>query len=154
MSTTMKAAIQLGPNGVEILEVYKDTNFEELKNLFDVTQRLIWEHEIEILIVSTIDWKASSWMISMLVHDQVIKWTKANVHVHSDSVVSFGKMQDHSGANQKCIAQLDEFQKSNSYNELVGIDGEPIELKWIIFPGLTSLEILKKIQKTSKIRIF
>ena len=30
---------------------------------------------------------------------------------------------------------------------LLGIDGEPIEFEWNIFPGLTSLEILQRIQK-------
>ena len=32
MSTTMKATIHLGPNYVENLEVYWNTNFEELQN--------------------------------------------------------------------------------------------------------------------------
>ena len=41
MSTTMKAAIHLGPNYVENLEVFRNTNFEELQNLIDITQKLI-----------------------------------------------------------------------------------------------------------------
>ena len=32
MSTTMKAAVHLGPNHTENLEVYRNTNFEELQN--------------------------------------------------------------------------------------------------------------------------
>ena len=35
----------------------------------------------------------------------------------------------------------------NSYRELLGIDGEPIEFEWNLFPGLTSLEILQKCLK-------
>ena len=58
MSTTVKASVQLGPNYNENVEVFKNTNFEELNNLFDITQRLILEHEAEILNVSPIDWKA------------------------------------------------------------------------------------------------
>ena len=42
------------------LEVYRSTNFEQLKKLFDITHRLLLEHEAEILNVSTIDWKDSS----------------------------------------------------------------------------------------------
>ena len=61
MSTTMKAAIHLGPNYIEILEVYRNTNFEELQNLFDITQRFILEHGAEILNVSTIEWTSPSW---------------------------------------------------------------------------------------------
>ena len=60
MSTTMKASVHLGPNYNENLEVYRNTNFEELKILFEITQMLILEHDAEILNVSPIDWKASS----------------------------------------------------------------------------------------------
>ena len=59
MSTTMKAAVHLGPNCNENWEVYRNTNFEELKNLFHITQRLILEDEAEILNVSTVDRNSS-----------------------------------------------------------------------------------------------
>ena len=36
-----------------------------------------------------------------LLHDQVIKWTKAKVHVYTDSGLCLGKVQDHSGASKK-----------------------------------------------------
>ena len=32
------------------------------------------------------------------------------------------------------------------YQELIGIDGKPIEFKWYIFPGLASLQFLQEIQ--------
>ena len=113
MSTTMKTSVRHGPNYSENLEVYRNTNFEELKNLSGITQRFILEHDADILNVSTIDWQASSRTRSTLMHDQVIKWTKATVHVHSGSVLCFGKMQDHSAPNQIWNAQLKEFQQSN-----------------------------------------
>ena len=47
LSTTMKTAVHLGPNYKDNLEVYRNTSFAELKNLFDITQRLILEHEAE-----------------------------------------------------------------------------------------------------------
>ena len=40
MSTTKKASVHLGPNYNENLEVYRNTNFEELKTLFDITQEV------------------------------------------------------------------------------------------------------------------
>ena len=82
----MNASVHLGPNYNENLEVYRNPNFEELKNLLDITHILILEHEAEILSVSTIDLKASSWTRSTLMHDQAMKSTKAKVHVYSDSV--------------------------------------------------------------------
>ena len=36
---------------------------------------------------------------------------------------------------------------SRQYRELNGIDGEPVELEWHIFPGHTTLELLHEIQR-------
>ena len=71
MSTTMKAAVHLGPQYkyIEILEVYRNTNFEEHQNLFDITQKLILDHQPEIVNVTTIDWTAPTWSTSTLTHD-------------------------------------------------------------------------------------
>ena len=85
------------------------------KNLFHITQKLILDHQAEILNVSPIDWTAPSWTRSALTRDQVITWTKAKVHVCSDSVLCLGTMQEHSAANQRWKNQLEKFLQSNSY---------------------------------------
>ena len=54
MSSSRKAAIHLGPNYLANLEVYKNTNFEEVQSLFNITKKLILEHSEEILDVRTI----------------------------------------------------------------------------------------------------
>ena len=51
----------------------------------------------------------------------------------------------HSQANEKWKSQLLDFEQSNSDRELFGIDGQPSEVEWNIFPGRTSLEIFQKI---------
>ena len=85
--------------------------------------------------------------------EQVFKKMRHKLHlaeeapVYTDSVLCFGKMQDHSGANQRWHAHLEEFQQSNSYRELCGMDGEPIDFEWNIFPRLISLQIIQKIPK-------
>ena len=84
MSSSMKAAVHLGPMYTENLVVYKNTNFEEIQNLFGVTHNLISESE-EILNERPIEIKTASWTRFILSHDQVIKWTKAKVLVDSDS---------------------------------------------------------------------
>ena len=58
----MKAANHMGPAFSEILEVYKNTNFEELLNVFDITQKLVHEQG-EILNVKMIDCASPSWTI-------------------------------------------------------------------------------------------
>ena len=106
MATTMKAAVHLGPNYTENMEVCKHANFKEIQNLFNVSQRLIMEHPAEILNVSTVDWTFLSWQRSTLMHDQVITWTKAKVHVYTDSVLCLGKMSEHSDAIKRWENQL------------------------------------------------
>ena len=106
MSTTKKASVHLGPNYTENLEVCRNTNFEELKTLFDVTQQLIFSQNFQILNVSTIEWTHSPWMRSSLLRpsDQVGESTI--VRVYSDSVLCMGKMYEHTEANAKWKDQL------------------------------------------------
>ena len=98
MAFSLKAAIHLGPNYLANLEVYKNTNFEEIESLFNVTQKLILEHSEEILIVNAVDSAPLSWTRSVLSHDQVIQWTKANVRVYSDFFVCLVKLNGSKGA--------------------------------------------------------
>ena len=53
VSSSMKAAIHLGPNSLANLEVYKNTNSEEIQSLFNITQKLVSDHSSEILNVNT-----------------------------------------------------------------------------------------------------
>ena len=71
MSSSMKAAIHLGPCYLENLEVYKNTNFEEIQSLFNITQKLILEHSEEIMHVHTIESRSPSWMKSTLLEECV-----------------------------------------------------------------------------------
>ena len=56
------------------------------------------------------------------------------------------KLSDRSEANRRCEAQVADVQLSASCEETLGIDGEPVEFEWNIFPGFTSLQILQRIQ--------
>ena len=59
------------------LEIYKITNFDELQNLFDITKKLVFFKQSEILNMNMIECTSFSWTRSTLSHDQVIQWTKA-----------------------------------------------------------------------------
>ena len=52
---TIKAAICMGHNYTDSLEIYKKTNFQELQNFFHMTQRLVLPHQVEMLSVNTIE---------------------------------------------------------------------------------------------------
>ena len=139
--------VHMGPDFSENLEIYKNTNFEEFQNLFDITQKLILFKQGEILNVNMIECTSPSWTRSSLAHDQAIKWAKAKARVYSDSVLCVGKMSHLADATRRWEGQVEESQQTDSYRDFFGIDGEPIEFEWNIFPGLLSLEILQKIQK-------
>ena len=61
MSSSMKAAIHFGPNYFANLEVYKNTNFEEIESLFNITLNLILEHSEETLNVKPLESSSPSW---------------------------------------------------------------------------------------------
>ena len=94
MSLSMKAAIHLGPNYLANLQVYKNTNFEEIQSVFNITQKLTLEHSEEIPDVNKTESESPSWTRSVLSHDQMIQWAKAKVRVYSDSVLCLVMMND------------------------------------------------------------
>ena len=143
----MKAAIHMGPDCAEILEVCKNTNFEELQNLFDITQKLVHKQG-EILNVTMTECASLSWTRSSLAHDEAIKCSRQKVRVYLEAVLCNGKMKDPADTNRSWEGQVREFQQTDSYTEAFGIDGGPLAFEWNIFPGPTSLEILRKILKT------
>ena len=145
MSSSMKAAIHLGQNYLANLEVYKNTNFEEIQSLVNITQKLILEHSEEILNVHTIESTSLSWTRSTLSHDQVILWTKAEVRVYPDSVLFIKKMYDNRDAkkdgkvkwkNSKCL-----FPTKNCWESMENQFNSNGRLS----PEFSSLQILQEI---------
>ena len=68
MSSSTKAAIHLGQNNTENLEVYKNTEIEEIQNLSGITQRLVSNHFEEILNMKPFESTDPSWTISRVSH--------------------------------------------------------------------------------------
>ena len=85
----MKAAIHLGEDYTENLVACRKTNFDALKTLFDITQKLILNQNHEIFNASTIEWQVTPWMRSTLLHDKALKLAKGN------SVLCLGRMHGH-----------------------------------------------------------
>ena len=81
---------------------------------------------------------------------EVIKLRKAKVQVSSDSVLCVGKMREFPQSNSEWESRLQWFMSTKQHRELDGIDGEPVEFEWMIFPGHTTLQILLEIQKLPK----
>ena len=145
MSQWMKAAIHLGPDYLQNLEVHKNTNFDEIQDLFNITQKLISEtfwRDSECAY----DWEGTSpsRTRSTLSDDQVIQWTKANVRVYSDSVLCLVKMLAQRDAITRWEGQVEEFKMSPFYKELMRIDGEAIEFEWNISQDFRHCKFFKR----------
>ena len=79
-NSKIEASVHLGPKYNQNLEGYRNTNFEDLKNVFDITERSIFEHEAEILNVSTIGWTFSPWTRSSLLQDHLDQRQRTRLH--------------------------------------------------------------------------
>ena len=71
-----------------------------LKQIFDISEKLIIEQSGEIFGVSQISWESSPWKQSSLVNDEeVISLSRAKVYVFSDSVLCLGKVNQNAASN-------------------------------------------------------
>ena len=125
----MEAAIHLGPNYLANSEIYKNTKFEEIESLFNITEKLVMEHSEEILTVKCLEYSSPSWVRSALSLDQAIKWAKAEVCVCADSVLCVGQMKEGLEATERWGGQVEGLGLYSSYQAAVGIDGEAIEFE-------------------------
>ena len=81
-----------------------------LKQMFEISEKLITEQSDEIYGVNTINWSDSSWKQLSLVNDEeVIRLSQAKDYVFSDSVLCLGKMSENL---EYCLGgQVDVVQK-------------------------------------------
>ena len=119
-----------------------------LKQMFDISGKLIAEHSDEIYGVNTIYWEDSSWKhLSLVGGEKVISLSHAKVYVFSDSVLCLGKMHQNPQSNVVWEDKLTWFKSSSQYRTLDPIDGEPMEFEWNIFPGFITLQLCNKVQE-------
>ena len=104
------------------------------------------EGNSEIKIVLRADVASSLWEKPVLLKEQAAKWTKARVNVHSDFVLCLGRVYGPEDAAKRWTDQVSTSKMCHTFRELQGLDGEPIDFEWKIFPGVTALDILHEIQ--------
>ena len=104
-----------------------------LKQMVEISEKLIVGQSDEIYGVNTINWEDSSWKHLSLVNDEeVISLSHAEVYVFSDSVLCLGKVNQNPTSNIVWERQLGWFKDSSQYRILDTIDGEPMEFEWHI----------------------
>ena len=148
MSSTLQASVFM----VKIIQTIcipsKKTEDLTLKQMFDISEKLISEQSDEIYGVKTINWEKSSWKYFSLIGDeQVISLQRTKVYVFSDSVLCLGKMNENPQSNIAWEDRLTWFKSSPEFRALDKIDGEPMEFEWNIFRGFTTLQLVREVQE-------
>ena len=145
MAATMNAATFMGKNFSTIQSFVKNYEDLTLKQMFDVTAQLVNDQE-EIHDLDKIQWEKNSWKRLSLIGDEtVINLQSTKVYVFSDSVLCLGKIHQHPDSNEAWKKRIAGITTSQSYRDYDGINGEPTEFEWNIFPGFTTLQLCGKI---------
>ena len=148
MSSTLQASVFMVENYSDNWHSIKNTEDLTMKQMFDISEKLISEQSDEIYGVNTINWEDSSWNHLFLVGgEKVISLSHIKVYVFSDSVLCLGKMNENPQSNYAWEDRLMWFKSSSQYRALDRIDGEPMEFEWNIFPGFTTLQLCSKVQE-------
>ena len=144
MTSTMNATTFMGKNFSTIQSVVKNLEDLTLKQMFDVTAQLVNDQE-EIHGLDKIRWEKDSWKRLSLIGDEtVINLQSTKVYVFSDSVLCLGKILQHPDSNEAWKNRITGVKSVRSYRDYDGINGEPTEFEWNIFPGFTTLQLYEK----------
>ena len=147
MSSTLRASVFM-EKITQTMASIRNTEDLTMKQMFDISENLIPEQSDEIFGVKTINWEDCSWKyLSLIGDEQVISLLHTKVYVFSDSVLCLGKMNENPQSNIAWEDRLTWFKSSSEYRALDRTDGEPMEFEWNIFPGLTTLQLIDKVQE-------
>ena len=144
MAATMNAATFMGKNFVKIQNSIMNSRDLTLKHMFDITSKLVSEQD-EIKNVDKIQWGKNSWrQLSLIGDGTVINLQRTKVYVFSDSVLCLGKIHQHPEPNEAWKNRIAGVMSEKSCRDYDGINGEPTEFEWNIFPGFTTLQLCGK----------
>ena len=87
-----------------------------------------------------------SWrQLSLIGDETVINLQRTKVYVFSDSVLCLGRIHQHPESNKTWKKRIEGITTEKSYRDYDGINGEPTEFEWNIFPGFTTLQLCGKV---------
>ena len=142
MTVTLQAAVHLGNENLENLHSTKNQPQRTVKQLFDVTKKLVRDQK-EIQGIFVINFQTSSWKKTTLLTERAVQLSTTKTRI-SDSVLCMGRMSENPVSAWK--EKMDWFMKSSQCRELDRVHGEPMEFEWKNFPGFSTLKILAEIQ--------
>ena len=141
MAATLNAATFMGKNFSTIENFIMNSEDLTLKQMFDITAKLVGEQE-EINGLDKIQWEKDSWKRLSLIGDEtVINLQSTKVYVFSDSVWCLGRILQHPESNEAWKKRIQGVMSGRSNRDYDGVNGEPTDFEWNIFPGLTTLYV-------------
>ena len=145
MAATMNAATFMGKNFSTIQNCIMNSGDLTLKQMFDITAKLVGEQE-EINNLDNSHWGKNSWrQLSLIGDETVINLQRTKVYVFSDCVLFFGRIHQHPESNEAWKNRVAGVQSGKSYRDYDAINGDSTEFEWNIFPGFTSLQLCDRI---------
>ena len=124
ISSTLEASVFMGKNYSDNWHSIKNTEDLTMKQMFDISEKLISEQSDKIYGVKTMNWEDSSWKyLSLIGDEQVISLQRTKVNVLTDSVLCLGKMNENPQSNMAWEDRLTWFRSSPEYRTLDRIDG-------------------------------
>ena len=145
MAATMNAATFMGKNFSTIQNFIMNSEDLTLKQMFDITGKLVSDQD-EINGLDIIHWGKNSWrQLSLIGDETVINLQRTNVYVFSDSVLCIGRILQHPESNEAWKKKIQGVMSGKSCRDYDGINGEPTEFEWNIFPGFTTLQLCGKV---------
>ena len=145
MAATMIAATFMGNNFVDTQNSIMNSRDLTLKQMFDITLKLVSEQD-EINNLDKVHWGRHSWkQLSLIGDETVINLQRAKVYVFSDSVLCLGRIHQNPESNEAWKKRKEWITSSQLYRDFDGIDREPTEVEWNIFPGFDTLQFYGKV---------
>ena len=146
MAVTMESATFMGKNFQNNQNSIVNTADVTLGQMFDISAELVTEQD-EINNLDKIQWEKLSWkFLSFIGDERVINLQCAKVYVFSDSVLCLGKIHQNPEANEAWKKRIEWITSSQSYRNFDGINAEPTEFEWNIFPGFDTLQLCGKVK--------
>ena len=116
-----------------------------LKQMFDITAKLVGQHE-EINNLGNIHWGKNSWgKLSLIADETIINFQLSTVYVFSNSVLCLGRILRHPESNEAWRNRIAGIKSVKRYRDYDGINGESTEFEWNIFPRFTTLQLRGKV---------
>ena len=84
--------------------------------------------------------------MSLIGDERIINLQRTKVYVFSDSVLCLGKIHQNPESNKAWEERIGWITSSQSYRNFDGIDGEPTEFEWNVFPGFDTLQLCDKVK--------